>query len=111
MNDGLTLWTTKVWPPNARGEGEIPDVALYLGDPADPKVSRIDTWDVPADLLMREHNRQVEWARTTRQAEAAKTNERATIGDVEALLTRVAVATVRELARSLRPRWPRRTGR
>lgn len=109
MSDGLQTWEiVPVEPRDIRGESNR--VMLYAGDRNQVGVQVVETWALPAEILVAEHNRQVEWARTVRQAEAVKQQQsRTTIGDVEAMLTRVAVATVREVVRGVRPvqvaRW------
>lgn len=96
MDDGLAYWSTR---PVAGGVVELRDsngVRLMLA-PRE-QAQRM------ADL----HNHDVERARELIGELRASTGERTTIGDVEALLVRVLVAALKELARGALPHRLRR---
>ena len=100
MNDGLQVWTAK-----DEGGGTV----LLLG-PDESGTRQLWLPTSQAAELAAEHNKQVTWARIKVAGEREGRERAATLDDVEALLVRVATATVRELLRSVRP-WRRRSTR
>jgi hypothetical protein len=95
VNDGLTLWSV------GRVDGEY--ASLYLGNPDLPGTEVILTEKHLAVRLSGEHNRQVQWARTTLAAEKAAGRPTMSRDEVEAALTRMVVAATRELASHFGP--------
>lgn len=94
VTDGLTLWTFKEKP-----DGEA---VVYLGNPEHPDTHVL--WcRGPLAVLVEQHNRQVEWARTTLLAEKAAGRPTLSAAEIEAALTRMAVRIAVEVAKSLGP--------
>lgn len=94
MTRQLTAWTTR--PVGARGE---------LVELADQNGRRIVLTTRPEGRLLADlHNRVVDDAHAAIAAAKEQSEERATLGDIEALLVRVLVAALKELARGLLPR-------
>lgn len=87
---GLSVWS--LGPPESEWR------TVYCGPRTEPGTHVITVPEYAAELMVTRHNAEVEAAR----------QPRATVGDVESLLTRVLVAALREL---LTPRWWRRLRR
>lgn len=94
MTRELTAWSTR--PLAARGE------LVELVDSHSRRLVVIARSE--GRLLADLHNRVVDDAHAAIAAAQDSAGERATIGDVEALLVRVVVAALKELARGLLPR-------